>query len=253
MVPLHSFVSRLTIRERLKTLSPLYRHVHLVTHPILRETIRREQAGLLLVSTSAAYLIRTSLNVNRLGAKPTLNIYRAAVKPVDRFVSRYSHHSEFAPVTKRLPARDRAIQVPKPALRYVQVAKPVRFEGVLRRNVLTAAVIRVRHRNKAVQEELETLSHRTVRCTERIEEGPLGTLALTMRRHSTWTALQEEAANAAWEARMPNIQATRKVGADSSNQGPSHLAPVDVESLADQVLQRIERRVTAWRERTGRV
>jgi len=35
-------------------------------------------------------------------------------------------------------------------------------------------------------------------------------------------------------------------------QAPAQTAPINVEALTDQVLQRIDRRVVAWRERTGR-
>jgi hypothetical protein len=236
-------VSRLIIRERSKVLSPLYRQIYLITYPILRETIRREQGKLVLA---------TKLRSNPI-SKP-FNVDQSTENPVQSLVCRSSQYFERVPMVKPLPAQFQVIKVlaPKPSsVQFAKLAK--RLERVLQERVPGERIIRVHRRNETVQEHDNATTRRVVSRMERVEERVAGTIALITRRPITYKARQAEASTAESESKMANTHAARKIGAGLSIQSPSPLAPVNVESLADQVIQLLERRVSAWRERMGRV
>ncbi len=109
-----------------------------------------------------------------------------------------------------------------------------------------------------LREALADWSTRVVRATRRLEERALATSGAERLVVAKATAPRQ--APAATLPEGPRAAASPATGTDPWRRGPRPAArggsaaipPLDVGALTDQVMRRIDRRLAAWRERTGR-
>jgi hypothetical protein len=134
------------------------------------------------------------------------------------------------------------------------VVRSMPLQGIFQRLHHVNEFTRKRQQSELTNQNVQILVRRVVRQTQRVEERVAGTLALIARQRSGFAARQSVAATESWKATTPDLHSTRGKGAGTRMQSTSEPPPpVNIEALTDQVVQQINRRMTAWRERMGKI
>jgi len=103
-------------------------------------------------------------------------------------------------------------------------------------------------------QNISTRVRRVVRQLQRVEEQRIDApLALVTRQSTALPARQSEAWIESRKPTAPDVDGTRakRIGTSTHNMPVSQ--PLNIEALTDQVVQQIDRRITAWRERMGKI
>lgn len=134
------------------------------------------------------------------------------------------------------------------------VVRSMLLQSILQRLYHVNEFTRKREQSELKQQNVRILVQRVVRQTQRVEERVAGTLALIARQRSGFAARQSVAATESWKATTPDLHSTRGKGAGTRMQNTLEPPPpVNIEALTNQVVQQINRRMTAWRERMGKI
>jgi hypothetical protein len=112
---------------------------------------------------------------------------------------------------------------------------------------------RVHRRVEVVSQLLQMGAQHVVRFTQRVEEKIAGAVAMTTRRPTALARRQPAEPELTLESSLPTTRAMRPMGPASSVQNAPQPTPLNIELLTDQVVQVIDRRLTAWRERMGKI
>jgi len=134
------------------------------------------------------------------------------------------------------------------------VVRSMPLQGSFQRLHHVNEFTRKRRQSELINQDIRILVQRVVRRTQRVEERVAGTLALIARQRSGFAARQSVAAMESRKATTPDTHSTRGKRAGTSMQNTSAPpTPINIEALTDQVVQQIDRRMTAWRERMGKI
>jgi len=220
--------------------------------------------ALALVGRSALrYLINERWKVLSQRLYPKI---RLAIQPTQRrtppqvSIPLASHYSSPSSRTCEAPSQvstalasiDRSQPSRKPEMEIV--VRSMILQGILQRLYHVNEFTRKREQSELKKQNLRILVQRVVRQTQRVEERVSGALALIARQRSGFAARQSVAATESRKATTPDLHSTRGRGAGTWMQNTSEPpAPVNIEALTDQVVQQINRRMTAWRERMGKI
>lgn len=108
------------------------------------------------------------------------------------------------------------------------------------------------NKSELMNQNVRVLVERVARQTQRVEERVDERLTLTVRQTSGFAARQSAATTESRKAMTQGLHTTRGTGAGTWAQNTSPPS-VNIEALTDQVVQQIDRRMTASRERMGRI
>jgi hypothetical protein len=185
---------------------------------------------------------------------------RLAIQPTQRRIALASHYSSPSSRTCEAPSqvsialasidRSRSSRTPEMEI----VVRSMLLQGILQRLHHVNEFTRKREQSELKKQNVRILVQRVVRQTQRVEERVAGTLALIARQGSGFAARQSVGATESRKATTPDLHSTRGKGAFTRMQNTSEPPPpVNIETLTDQVVQQINRRMTAWRERMGKI
>jgi hypothetical protein len=132
--------------------------------------------------------------------------------------------------------------------------KPLRL--VFQRLYETDPIVQAGTLERVIEQSAEMILHRVTRNSHRIEQAPALPSVLVAKQ--ALTAISREASasdvsRSAFEPRLadPSIVTSKHSAAWSRD--AARAAGVNLDQITDQVMQKLDRRINAWRERTGRV
>ncbi|MBI1742451.1 hypothetical protein HYR54_05205 [Candidatus Acetothermia bacterium] len=225
MTLVHPLVVSRLLRERwLVSSHQFYPQVRLAIHPVLhlQDNVRQEQHSWLASSPHTSSLIGRRLFVQHLSLRAFSAESRTFSSQVD---------SESVMMVSQNP-----------------------LQLVFHRLQQTDEIAQVHRRSEITRENLQTLVNRVVQQTQRVEERFTQSPALITRQAAAKRDESQETPSPARADQFPTDAPFS--GSGSTNpwvQRTTQLPAVNVEQITDHVMKQLDRRITYWRERTGRV
>jgi len=160
----------------------------------------------------------------------------------------------------KLPARFTLRKVtdckpPKLNEAHVRITRPPELtplQTVFRRTLFTHEFVHLRRDIELAPERVRILVDRVLRQTQRVESRIMERAATVVRQSLSRMADHTSVRSANAEPATNAVPAMRQ-GVNPSPQSTSYPGAPSIEALTDQVVQQIDRRMTAWRERMGRI
>lgn len=215
--------------------------VHLAVQPLLRSTVWLEQQRLTHTQSHRTREQRFSPPAQwRLTLSFLQTRHSYALPPAGQAVSTV------------LPVES---QAPSPSLAAAVVAQApgqAPLQLVLQGHQRIDSFTRWHHSSNLTEARVLTIARQVVRQTQRIEERVPGSMALITRQTQA-TAHQVTSTLATTEHTAAGQPAITGVPTPPWMPHPSPTPAINLEQLTDQVMRQMDRRMTAWRERRGRL
>jgi hypothetical protein len=151
-----------------------------------------------------------------------------------------------------------AIQVRRETIRKQALLSHNPLRLVFQRLYETDRIVQAGNLERVIEQSAEMILHRVSRHSQRIEQAPALTSVLVAKQAPT--AISREASvsvggdvsRSAFEPRSadPSIVTSTHAAAWPRD---ARAAGVNLDQITDQVMQKLDRRINAWRERTGKV
>jgi hypothetical protein len=154
-------------------------------------------------------------------------------------------------ISIRLAVHDRSPSSSTPEREIVVRSTPLHF--VFQRLRQVNEFTQVRRQNELTHQNARSFVQRMTRQTQRVENWVAGKLALIARQTPGFAAPQSVAAMENRKGTVPGVHVTRAKRTGTSIHNIPASQPLNIEALTDQVVQQIDRRMTAWRERMGKI
>jgi hypothetical protein len=114
--------------------------------------------------------------------------------------------------------------------------------------------MRTRQQSELMNQNVRIFLQRVAQRTQRVEERRIAVpLALVTRQSTAFAAQQSLALIESKKATASGVRGTRGKAVGTSIHNMPGSLPLNIEALTDQVVQQIDRRMTAWRERMGKI
>jgi hypothetical protein len=124
--------------------------------------------------------------------------------------------------------------------------------SVFQRRQHADELTRWHRRSRRTEERVRTIVRQVVRQTARVEERVRGNMALITRQIQT-VVPQAISTPAAPEHAVASLPVVSGAPITPPRPDPMSMPGVNLEQLTDQVMRQMDRRMTAWRERHGRI
>ena len=215
--------------------------VHLAVQPLLRSTVWLEQQRL---THTQSHFTREQ----RFSPPAQWCLTLSFLQP---------RHSNALPpagqaVFTVLPVESQALSPSSTVAMVAQAPGQVPRQLVLQRHQRIEAFTRWHHHSKLTEERVLTIARQVVRQTQRVEERVPGSMALLTRQPQA-TAHQATSTPVTTEHMAASQPGIASVPTHPWMTNPSPMPAINMEQLTDQVMRQMDRRMTAWRERRGRI
>jgi hypothetical protein len=134
------------------------------------------------------------------------------------------------------------------------VVRSISSHHIFRRLRHVSEFMRTRRQSELMNQNVRIFLQRVAERTQRVEEPRIAApLALVTRQSTALAAHQSLALRESRKATASGVRGTRGKGLGTSIHNMPGSQPLNIEALTDQVVQQIDRRMTAWRERMGKI
>jgi hypothetical protein len=147
-------------------------------------------------------------------------------------------------------------QAPSPSLAAAVVAQApgqAPLQLVLQGHQRIDAFTRWHHSSNRAEARVLTIARQVVRQTQRVEERAPGSMALITRQTQATVRQATSTPVTTTEHMAASQPGIASVPTHPWMTNPSPMPAINMEQLTDQVMRQMDRRMTAWRERRGRI